>query len=165
MAAFCQDVAKPLVSIEKVDDLLAAVKNTKAKVILLNFWGITCSPCKAEMPALTRASEKFKDNPNVAFMGLCIPEESVAKEKIVAGATEIVKERKVTYRNLVWSGTGEALLEKFDIQGTPYTILLSSEGKQLGEIKVPVDPDKAVELIEMSIAKALEIGGAAEVKK
>ena len=163
--AYCEDAPKTLGSVAKVNDLLAVVKNTKAKVILLNFWGITCSPCIAEMPALTRASERFKDNPSVAFQGICVPADNTAKEKIVASATEIIHQRRVTYRNMVWSGTGEALLEKFDIQGTPYTILVSSEGKQLSEIKVPLDPDKAVDLIEKSIAKALETDGAVEVKK
>ncbi|HLX60402.1 MAG TPA: TlpA disulfide reductase family protein [Planctomycetota bacterium] len=153
---FCAEAIQPLDSVSKVDDLLAAVKKTKAKVILLNFWGITCSPCIAEMPVLSRASEKFKDNPNVAFLGVCIPEESVAKEKLAESAAEIVRKRKVAYRNWIWSGTGDALLEKFDIQGTPYTVLLSSDGKLLGEIKIPLDPDKAAELINTSIAKALE---------
>lgn len=164
-AAICEDAVKPLGSVAKLDDLLATVKQTKAKVILLNFWGITCSPCKAEMPLLTRASEKFKGDSNVAFIGLCISEESLSKEKLAEGAAEIIHQRKVTYSNLVWSGAGEALLEKFDIQGTPYTILISPEGKLLDEIKIPLDPDKAVELIVSSIAKALEAGGTATVKK
>lgn len=156
-----QDSVQPLKSVGKIDDLLAEVKSTKPKIILLNFWGIACSPCIAEMPTLNKASEKFKNNPDVVFIGVCVPEEGIEKEKIVSGATTVVEKRKVTYRNLIWTGTGDALLEKFDINGTPYTTLLSADGKVLGELKIPLDREKAVELIEKSILKALENVGSA----
>jgi thiol-disulfide isomerase/thioredoxin len=149
------DTPKALDSVAKIDDLLSVVKNTGAKVILVNIWGITCSPCKAEMPVLTQAAERFKENPGVAFLGLCIPEEGDAKEKIQTAAAEIVKQRQVSYRNLVWSGSGDALLEKFKIDGTPYTVLLSAEGKQLAEVKIPLEPSQALEAIKKSINAAL----------
>ena len=145
VAALSAEAPKPLDSVAKVDELLAAVKGTKAKVVLLNMWGITCSPCIAEMPILTRAAEKFKDNPSVAFIGLCIPEEGAAKEKILEGAAAIVQKRQMTYRNLVWTGTGDALLDRFKIDGTPYTIILSADGKDLAEVKNSIGLGQGIE--------------------
>ncbi len=145
----------------KVDDVLGAIKNTKAKVILLNMWGIACAPCLAEMPILARVAEKLKHNPNVAFLGLCIPEEGTPKAETLKSAATLMQTKKVAYRNMLWTGNGEALADKFNAAGTPVTIVLSAEGKTLAEIEMPEESgEAAVAAIEKGIAKALETVGA-----
>jgi peroxiredoxin len=45
----------------------------KGKVVLVNFWGLSCVPCLAEMPALREAYQKFK---NQGFVVLAITADS-----------------------------------------------------------------------------------------
>jgi len=164
-SALCADGAKPMETADKVDDLLGALKKTGAKVILVNVWSAQCSPCIAEMPTLVRASTKYKKNSDVAFIGLCLPGEGETQKAALEAASSIVRSKEVAYRNLLWTGKGEALLDKFNIIGTPYTVFLSAEGKILGDLEIPEDPDKAGEAIEKSIQKALNAPAADIVKE
>jgi thiol-disulfide isomerase/thioredoxin len=146
---------KKIGTADKVDDLVGALKNSGAKVILLNVWSADCSPCLAEMPILARLSDKFKDNAAVAFMGLCLSGEA-AKTDALDAATKVVQKKQIAYRNFLWTGKGEALLDKFNILGTPYTLFVSAEGKVLGDIlEMPEDADEARELIETTLTKVL----------
>ena len=154
-AAVGADAAKKVDTAEKVDDLLGALKGTGAKVILLNVWSTQCSPCLAEMPTLMRAAVKFKNNVDVAFLGLCLSGEGETQKASLEAASEVVRLKQVTYKNLLWTGKGETLLDRFNIIGTPYTVFMSAEGKVLGDIELPEDPEKAGEAIEKGIAKAL----------
>jgi len=42
--------------------------NLKGKVIFLNFWATWCPPCIAEMPAINKLHEKFKNDESVVFI-------------------------------------------------------------------------------------------------
>ena len=42
--------------------------NLKGKVIFVNFWATWCPPCIAEMPAVNKLYEQFKDRKDVVFL-------------------------------------------------------------------------------------------------
>lgn len=154
-ATFGADAGKNVDTAEKVDDLVGAIKDTGAKVILVNVWSTECAPCMAELPILARVCEKYKNDASVAFLGLCLQGEKL-KTAALEAATEIVRTKQVAYRNFLWTGKGEALLDKFNIIGTPYTLFVSAEGKILGDIiDIPEDPEQAREAIEKALAKAI----------
>ena len=157
MSADAVNSANSVGTAAKVDDLLGALKGTGAKVILLNVWSTQCTPCLAEMPTLARAAVKFKNNVDVAFLGLVLSNEGETQKAALDAACEVVKMKQVTYRNMLWTGKGEALLDRFNIIGTPYIVFMSGEGKVLGDLELPEDQEKAGEMIEKSIAKALNV--------
>jgi thiol-disulfide isomerase/thioredoxin len=41
----------------------------KSKVLLINFWGTWCAPCRAEIPELIKIADKYKDK-GVVVLGL-----------------------------------------------------------------------------------------------
>ncbi|MEI6231592.1 MAG: TlpA disulfide reductase family protein [Planctomycetota bacterium] len=159
------DATKPVEAAAKVDDILGALKGTGAKVILVNVWSAECTPCIAEMPTLMRAAVKFKSNANVAFLGLCLPGEETNFKIAIEAATKIVQSKVVTYRNMLWTGKGETLLDRFNIIGTPYIVFLSGDGKVLGDLELPEDQVKAGDMIEKSIAKALAVPATSDAPK
>jgi len=49
-----------------------SIEDMKGKVIVLNFWFVGCPPCRAEIPELNNIVEKYKDNPNIVFIGIAL---------------------------------------------------------------------------------------------
>ncbi len=43
------------------DQLLAAIKNAKAKVVVVNVWATWCVPCREEFPDLLKLRRTYKD--------------------------------------------------------------------------------------------------------
>lgn len=52
----------PTMSLELVDsDSTVNPKDYRGKVVVLNFWGIWCGPCKSELPHFDRVAEEYSD--------------------------------------------------------------------------------------------------------
>jgi thiol-disulfide isomerase/thioredoxin len=44
----------------------------KGKVVYIDFWATWCGPCRQEFPHIERLVEKYKDNPNIEFIGISL---------------------------------------------------------------------------------------------
>jgi thiol-disulfide isomerase/thioredoxin len=51
-----------------VNGKITDLGDLKGRVIFLNFWATWCPPCIAEMPGINKLYEKFKHDPDVAFI-------------------------------------------------------------------------------------------------
>lgn len=45
-----------------------SLSSLKGKVVFINFWATWCPPCRAELPAISKLYEKFKDNDKIVFL-------------------------------------------------------------------------------------------------
>ncbi|WP_069677453.1 TlpA family protein disulfide reductase [Formosa sp. Hel1_33_131] len=54
-------------------------ETTKGKVVVLNFWFVSCKPCIAEIPELNEVYKTYKNNTEVVFASITFDE----KEKVV----------------------------------------------------------------------------------
>jgi thiol-disulfide isomerase/thioredoxin len=45
-------------------------ESLKNKVVVINYWFINCVPCREEMPLLNSLVAKYKNNPDVVFLGI-----------------------------------------------------------------------------------------------
>lgn len=68
----------------------------RGKVVLVNFWGTWCEPCKREMPALQAANERYSDQ------GLAIIGVNLTDDEIVQGVTEEQVRQFVAQYNLTY---------------------------------------------------------------
>ena len=60
-----EDKAPPPLTVEKwmnTDDKPLDLKDLKGKVVVLDFWGVWCPPCRAAMPKLKQLYSQHKDD-------------------------------------------------------------------------------------------------------
>ncbi len=53
--------AKPLV-LEQLDGEQFDLSEAEGRVVLVNFWAVWCTPCRAEMPSMEKLNQHFADN-------------------------------------------------------------------------------------------------------
>jgi peroxiredoxin len=59
-----------------IDGKTIDTKQLRGKVLVIDFWFISCEGCVAEIPRLNKLQAKFKDNENVVFLALTFDEAS-----------------------------------------------------------------------------------------
>ncbi len=87
------------------------------KVVVVNFWGSWCGPCRKEQPVLQRLSEEYEGS--VQFVGVDFIDDQAA-------AREFVREFGVTYPSVVDEGP---LAHRFGVPYAPATILVDRRGE------------------------------------
>lgn len=45
-----------------------SLSSLKGKVVFINFWATWCPPCRAELPAINKLYEQFKNNSKIVFL-------------------------------------------------------------------------------------------------
>ncbi len=68
-------------NVKTIDGKTLSTSELKGKVIVLNFWFATCSPCVAEMPVLNKLVTEYKDS-NVVFIAFST-DDSLAIKKFL----------------------------------------------------------------------------------
>jgi thiol-disulfide isomerase/thioredoxin len=112
--------AAPDVAGELLDGGRYDVAAERGKVVVVNFWGSWCGPCRAEADDLEETYQATRDR-GVTFLGI-----NVWDDRDKARAFE---EGRVTYPSLYDHGARLAL--EFDLppNATPSTIVLDREGR------------------------------------
>lgn len=88
----------------------------KGQVVVLNFWGTWCPPCRHEIPEF---AEWAKDNPDVPIVG--IAQGSGSGERLASDARRL----GVTWRVLE---ADDAVLQKYGVDVFPTTIVVGTDG-------------------------------------
>jgi len=97
----------------------ARLSDYRGRVVLLNFWGTWCPPCRVEIPHLVRAQEKLE------ALGATIIAPAVgsgAPEEILAFAGEA----GINYP--IWIVSDAVAVGKFGAPGYPFTMLIGPDG-------------------------------------
>ena len=102
---------------------LVSLKDFQGKVVFLNFWATWCPPCRAEMPAMEKLWQKFKEE-DFVILAVDLGE---GKEKV----SFFMKENGLTFPVLLDSRGGAA--NTYGIRAIPTTYLLDPEGRILGK--------------------------------
>lgn len=101
-----------------------ALAQWKGKVLVVNFWATWCPPCREEMPAFSRISEKYASK-GVQFVGISTdPADAVAA---------FAAERRIAYP-LLSAGPGALALSAGlgnRLYGLPHTVVLGRNGEPL----------------------------------
>lgn len=107
------------------------LSDQKGKVVVVNFWGTFCEPCRDEMPALERQRAKWAGK-NVEIWGLNLDEPRVAVQNFVS-------QYKVTFPILF--DKNEENRKRYGVSQYPTTFFVGPDGKiaviRIGEMDEP----------------------------
>jgi thiol-disulfide isomerase/thioredoxin len=115
--------------VQQIDSLLTA---RQGQWTLVNFWATWCRPCVAEIPALVALEHDLKST-SLAMVGVSldfvvVPAESTAVRKVA----EFGARYRVSYPNLIYTGSTDALTERFNLTGViPVTLLFDPRGNEV----------------------------------
>ncbi len=87
--------------------------------VLINFWGVWCSPCHLELPFLQRLSKEFSGR--LTILGLDVGDTSEA-------LTRFLKQQPINYDVLLAGDLESEVPRAFNLQALPATFLVDPEG-------------------------------------
>ncbi|HBC58079.1 MAG TPA: hypothetical protein DCZ03_13015, partial [Gammaproteobacteria bacterium] len=78
-----KNLMAPEFELESLTGEMLALSDFRGQVIILNFWGTFCAPCREEMPALERLWQRHK-NKGLTVLGVAVDrdEQAVVKKFI-----------------------------------------------------------------------------------
>ncbi|MFG1955373.1 TlpA family protein disulfide reductase [Micromonospora sp. NPDC048830] len=120
------------------------VATARGQVVVLNFWGSWCAPCRAEADDLEAVHQATKGS-GVTFLGINVQDN---RDKALA-----FEEGRVTYPSLFDPPSRLALA--FDISPTtiPTTVLLDRDGRVAVVIRAAVTREKLQPIVERIAAE------------
>ncbi|SFG61912.1 TlpA family protein disulfide reductase [Pedobacter insulae] len=114
------------------------LSSLKGKVIYVDLWATWCGPCMQEMPYFEKLKEKYKNNPNVAFVSLSIDDGPEVWKKSV-------KDRNAA--GIQWQ-INRSKLDAYNIVGIPRVLLFDKTFK-VADMNAPAPSEAAtIKLID-----------------
>jgi thiol-disulfide isomerase/thioredoxin len=108
------------------------------RLVWVNFWAISCEPCRTEMPAMQRLAEAYTDE--LLILGVDWGEERGDVE-------DFVRRYGIAYPILLDPGL-ETFYRWAGTDGLPRHYFIGSEGTVLREIVGPLDPARMVGILD-----------------
>ncbi|RZK76574.1 MAG: TlpA family protein disulfide reductase [Pedobacter sp.] len=115
----------------------------KGKVVLLDFWYISCPPCRDLMPKIQQLRQRFPEK-DLVVIGINVRDTS--KKQVL----KFLKEKKISYPQYYKSGT---LKEDYKLRAFPTSLILDKDGKVI-KVEIGYGEDTIANL-EHAIRKEL----------
>ena len=97
------------------------LEELRGNIVLLDFWGTWCAPCREEIPKLKSIYEQYK-NKNFKLIG-------IANDKLEA-LNKFVKENNIEWSQIIQEND-KSIISDYNVVAYPTTFLIDEEGKIL----------------------------------
>ena len=137
----------PEINLPDVEGKFFALSSFRGKWVLLDFWASWCGPCRAEIPHLKKAYEKYADK-EVAFFSVSIDKSNAAWKKALG-------EENMPWEQVCAPQAGKEVMRLYQFSGIPYVLILDKEGRIVGtNLRGQALMDKLEELVNEKKTKA-----------
>jgi cytochrome c biogenesis protein CcmG, thiol:disulfide interchange protein DsbE len=116
----------------------------RGQIVIVNFWGSWCAPCRTEAPDLQAIYEDYSDQ-GVVLVGvnwLDVEREALA----------FIEEFGLTYPN--GPDVGERIANRYNIQGAPENFIINREGVVEEAVIGSVDYDRLASILDRMLGQA-----------
>ncbi len=125
-------VGKPVIPFSQIgaDGKLVDISALKGKVILIDFWGSWCVPCRMSHPALKKLYDKYKSK-GFEIIGIAneLANSTRDKAKQDIAWRKAIKEDGLKWLQVMYDPAIMDLVKEFDINGYPTKFLVDQNGK------------------------------------
>jgi thiol-disulfide isomerase/thioredoxin len=117
------------VKLVKYDGLADAVRNLRGKVVLVDFWGIDCGPCKKAFPHVLEMQRKYgADGLAVVSVAIRLNEDS-PMDKERGRVLKFLQDHNATTTNLLLDETHEVWQSRLRFDAIPAVYVFNRQGK------------------------------------
>ncbi len=109
-----------------------SLEDYRGKVVVLNFWGSWCPPCRAESPLLQRWHERISRTGGGTLLGIDALD-------VTSDALDFVREYGLTYPML--KDSDEQSYPDYGVASFPETFVIDREGRVAAIKRGPVDDE------------------------
>ena len=113
-----------------IDGAIVDINAYKGKVVLIDFWGSWCVPCRISHPALKELYNKYKSK-GFEIIGISneIANSNRDKKKQDIAWRKAVKEDGLTWPQILYDPAIYDIVREYDINGYPTKFLIDQNGK------------------------------------
>jgi thiol-disulfide isomerase/thioredoxin len=124
-------IGKPVVHFSQtgLDGNMVSTESLKGKVILIDFWGSWCVPCRQSHPGLKDLYAKFKSR-GLEIIGISNESFSVGKSKEQQSESwkKAIKEDGINWLHILYDASLNDIVKTYDIMGYPTKYLIDRNG-------------------------------------
>jgi len=128
----------PALELEGLDGARHGLDDGRGRLVWVNFWAISCEPCRTEMPAMQRLAEAHPED--LLILGVNWGEER-------SGVMDFVARYGIEYPILLDPGL-DAFYRWAGSDGLPRHYFVGAEGTVLREVIGPLEPARMVRIID-----------------
>ncbi len=125
------DRIAPSFSLKNLEGQTVSLASLKGKVVIIDYWATWCGPCVASFPGMQKAVDKYKDDPNVAFVFINTWQNESNREEVVKNFM-----KANPYRFNVLLDTKKPndpskfeVIDQYGVEGIPTKFILDGNGK------------------------------------
>jgi len=161
-AKFIKDMLNmpaPKFSLKNLKGETVSLEKLKGKVVIVDYWATWCGPCVASFPGMQKAVDKYKNDPNVAFLFINTWQTEENREKVVK---DFIAGTPYTFNVLLDTKNKQDpskfdVIEQYKVEGIPTKFIIDGEGNiRFKKVGFGGSADGTVKELDMMIALAKE---------